>query len=122
MHEQSLVNALLRQVEQVRRQHGGGRVTEVRVELGPLAGVEPLLLVSAFEQLAPGTSAAEATLVIDEVALTAECTSCLCEFEVKDFDFRCPGCGGNVRVIRGDAFQLVSVSLQETEPSQELAS
>lgn len=122
MHEQSLVRALLKQVEAVRLEHDGRTVSEVRVEMGPLSGVEPLLLAAAFEQLVSQSAAAGATLVIDEVPLLAECASCSREFEVQDFVFRCPACGGSVRVTRGDEFQLVSVSLQSSDSPQELVS
>jgi hydrogenase nickel incorporation protein HypA/HybF len=105
MHERSLVQSLLKQVDAIRRQHDAKHVSEVRVEVGPLSGVEPLLLAAAFEQLAG------AKLTIDEVALLAECQSCGREFELNDFDFHCPSCRGNVRVTRGDEFLLVSVSL-----------
>lgn len=115
MHEQSLIKTLLRQVEEIRGQHDGERVTEVRVEVGLLTGVEPLLLMSAFDQLAPQSTAAGAKLVIDEVPLIARCKSCCCDFEVTDFVFRCPKCNGTVQVIRGDEFHLVSVSLYETD-------
>jgi len=122
MHEQSLVKNLLKHVDDIRRQHDAEHVTKVCVEVGPLSGVEPLLLAAAFEQLAPGGTAASATLVIDEVALLAQCESCDLEFEVGDFVFRCPTCRGNVKVIRGDDFQLVSVSLRSSRPSEQLVS
>ena len=113
MHERSLVKRLLRQVEAICEPLDAECVTEVRIEVGPLSGVEPLLLQSAFEQLAFETAASEANLLIDEVPLRAKCTACGCDFEVGDFVFRCPDCGGNVRIIQGDEIQLVSVSLRE---------
>ncbi len=119
MHERSLVIALLTQVEEIRRQHGDAQVSEVRVEVGPLAGVEPILLASAFDLLAPESMAAGAQLVIDEVPLLAECDACGREFEVHNFVFRCPTCAGNVRTTRGDALQLVSVSLHTSDPTEE---
>ena len=67
MHEQSLIKSLLTQVEQICRQHDSERVTEVRIEVGPLTGVEPLLLLSAFDLLTPQSVAAGARLVIDKV-------------------------------------------------------
>ncbi len=111
MHEQSLVRTLLKQVDAIRREHGADQIREVRVEVGPLSGVEPLLLESAFDQLAAGTFADGATLAIDEVTLQAECRSCRQQFEVDAFDFRCPDCGGHVRILRGDELMLVSVSV-----------
>ncbi|MEZ6057609.1 MAG: hydrogenase maturation nickel metallochaperone HypA [Planctomycetaceae bacterium] len=123
MHEQSLVASLLQQADAIRRQHAGSRVTEVRVEVGPLSGVEPLLLVSAFEQqrqhfigdTEPHSAATFqfAKLSIDHVPLSARCRSCDAEFEVADFVFRCPTCQGNVDVTRGDELQLVSVTVDD---------
>lgn len=113
MHEQSLVRNLLKQVAEICCQHAAQRVSEVRVELGPLSGVEPLLLASAFELLKPDTPAANAKLVIDEVRLLAECETCHNQFEIGDYVFRCPTCDGNVKIICGDEFFLVSVSFPE---------
>jgi hydrogenase nickel incorporation protein HypA/HybF len=116
MHEQSLVRNLLRQVDEICRQNGG-QVTEVCVQVGPLSGVEPILLASAFEQLAPSSSASDSKLVIEEVSLLANCESCTIEFEIQNFVFRCPRCQGKVNVTRGDTCQLISVSLCETPTS-----
>ena len=118
MHEQSLVRNLLRQVDQIRRENSAQRVVEVCVEIGPMSGVEPLLLSSAFDQLRCDDMAM-ARLVIDQVDLLAECGLCDEQFEVRNFCFRCPTCGGNVRVIRGDELQLVSVSLGNDQLSEE---
>jgi hydrogenase nickel incorporation protein HypA/HybF len=115
MHEQSLVRSLLRQVVDIRRQNAGEQVTEVRVQLGPLSGVEPFLLTSAFDQLATEFDLAGSNLVIDEVTLFARCKSCDHEFEVDGFVFRCPKCNGNVKITRGDDFQLTSVTLRGNE-------
>ncbi len=114
MHEASLVRSLLNQVTDLARQHGGGSVTEIRVEIGPLAGVEPLLVRSAFEQLVCGTELDDATLVIDEVPLVARCETCG-EFAVDGFRFRCPGCDASrVTVVRGDEFRIASFTFAET--------
>ena len=48
MHEMSLARCLLAQVGHLVEAHGGGTVRSIRVQLGPLSGVEPLLLASAF--------------------------------------------------------------------------
>lgn len=120
MHEQSLVKMLLQQVETIRLKNSAGsvkeapteeiRVEEIRVEVGPLSGVEPTLLHSAYERLTEAEPS-RARLVIDEVPLTAQCKECDQEFEVQEFVFQCPRCQGNVRVTRGDQMQLASVSL-----------
>jgi hydrogenase nickel incorporation protein HypA/HybF len=115
MHEQSLVRNLLKQVDQIRRENNAQRVVEVRVEMGPLSGVEPSLLANAFDQLCCNDTVKTASLVIAQIDLLAECGSCGEQFEVRDFYFRCPTCGGNVKVLQGDELQLVSVSLESDE-------
>ena len=120
MHEQSLVRNLLNQVDQIRCQNGAQRVAEIRVEMGPLSGVEPSLLASAFDHLSVGDTVKSASLVIDQVALLAICSSCQAEFEVQNFYFRCPTCGGNVKVVQGDEFLLVSISLESDEFAGEI--
>lgn len=107
MHEVSLVRSLLEQVDRIVTEQGGRAAVEVRVEIGPLSGVEPLLVKEAFALLAGDT-----TLIIDEVPLTARCQSCNAEFEIKNFRFVCPHCDGReTSVVRGDAFRLMSVTV-----------
>jgi hydrogenase nickel incorporation protein HypA/HybF len=113
MHEASLVRSLLEQVEQLLREHGGAAVEQITVQVGPLSGVEPLLVLEAFQRLAPDwPAAAAAALEIEEVALEAECGDCGAGFEIHSFRFQCPVCGSQaVRVIRGDEFRLLSIGI-----------
>jgi len=123
MHEHSLVRSLLSQVHDHVAPHADCRVDEIRVEIGPLAGVEPLLVRSAFEQLVEASSARGARLVIDEVPLSAVCTECEEAFEVERFQFRCPACGSvQVRVTRGDEFRLVSITIEPALPLEKVKS
>lgn len=118
MHEYSLVQALLRHVERLAAQHCASRVDEVRVRLGPLSNVEPLLVESAFQTLAPATVAAESRLVMEEVPLTARCAVCDSKFEIIRFQFRCPACdSAEIAVTAGDGFVLESVTLRREEPA-----
>ena len=111
MHEFSLVRSLLEQVDRIVTSHGGRVAVEVRVEIGPLSGVEPLLVKAAFNQLA-----GDGTLIIDEVPLTARCHSCHTEFELENFRFVCPHCDSReTSVVRGDALRLMSVTVDVLE-------
>lgn len=113
MHEMSLVRALLEQVDRVRRDHPRAELTAVRVEVGPLTGVEPLLLRSAFEQATSQRYEAPVELLIDEVPLQAHCEACQQSFEIQDFEFRCRRCrSADVRIVGGDTLQLVNISLR----------
>ncbi len=60
MHELSLCEDLLNQVMTIAEQHRAQRVASVTVRIGPLSGVEPLLLENAFNLSSAGTLAEEA--------------------------------------------------------------
>ncbi|HVX12236.1 MAG TPA: hydrogenase maturation nickel metallochaperone HypA [Pirellulales bacterium] len=114
MHEHSLVQALLAQVERLTDAQGPCEVEEVHVRMGPFSGVEPLLVESAFEALVAGTSLGKARLVIEEVPLSARCAVCGHHFEVLRFQFRCPACDTReIEVTGGDGFMLESITLRQ---------
>lgn len=114
MHEVSLVRSLLQQVAEIAAQQGAAIIEEVRVEIGPLAGVEPLLIQSAFVQLVAGSAAAGSQLVVDEVPLHLLCRACRADFMLEQFRFECPKCASrSVQVLSGDEFRLVSITVAE---------
>ncbi len=118
MHERSLVKSLIRQVEQILADQGGDAVEEVAVEVGPLSGVEPLLIQEAFSDLIQKSRATGAHLSIREVPITAYCQTCDSTLEIEKFHFRCPDCQSHdIRVTGGDVFRLLHVTLrQNSEP------
>lgn len=113
MHEESLMRSLLRQVEELARQHHAIAVEEIEVEVGPLSGVEPLLLQDAFERHRDEFSWPRAELSVLQVGLDVLCQSCQSDSELKDFRFVCHQCGStSLKIIRGDAFRLLNVRMQ----------
>lgn len=112
MHERSIVETLLVQVMALTPANAPGSVREVRVRVGPLSGVEPMLMQSAFDQLSTDVIFEHATLAIVEVPLRAQCCLCGMQFNVEDFHFRCASCESNdVVVIDGDAVILESIEI-----------
>jgi len=114
MHEASLVSSLLRQVDDLAVGNGGGRVAEIRIEVGPLSGVEPFLLTEAFHRLRPNTCSAIAELIVEFVGLTYRCRSCGRRHVTEELRFVCDYCGGaDVEVLAGDTVVLQSISLEQ---------
>lgn len=113
MHEFSLVQSLLASVERTAAEHGADGVTRILVRYGPLSGVVPHLLVTAFDTFKEGTIAASARLDVMPEALRLHCLSC---GEASDVDvprFKCGQCGSNhVRSENGDALILERVELE----------
>ena len=48
MHELSVCQSIIDQVTRVAEQHQGSQVEKIYLQVGPLSGVEPKLLQSAF--------------------------------------------------------------------------
>jgi len=123
MHERSLIQSLLRQVEQIVATEGGGQVAEIRVQVGDLSGVEPLLFQMAFDDMVPAVFSSECQLALEMIPVTAVCSECEHQFEIVDFQFRCPACQtGSVQVIQGDKVKLISVTINSNNSIEGIAS
>lgn len=112
MHELSVTQALLRQVEQVALQHDAHAVTAITLAIGPLSGVEAPLLVRAFTVARAGTIAEEAMLEIETSPVTVWCRSCETETEVAPNALLCGSCGTwQVELRSGNELLLKRVEL-----------
>ena len=113
MHEYSLAQALLRQVDVLRQERCARRVLAVNVRIGEFAGVDPDLLKSAFIDLSSETAAHGACLKIDLISLTVYCKACGRESNVIRYRFACPHCRcRSVEISGGEELLLESVTLE----------
>ncbi len=120
MHEKSLVQSLLTQVKAIMLEHGANSVESVTVEIGPLSGVEPLLVEDAFFELLPAIAVGNPTLNVQVIDLTIRCRECQDETSVADLTLQCVKCGSVlVQVIRGDEFRLMDLSLNVPADSKD---
>ena len=118
MHELSICQALLEQVEAVARQEGALQVVQVRVGIGPLSGVEPQLLQQAFQLARAGSIAATASLLIDRLPVRVSCRECGQETEAEVANLVCGNCGDwHTRLISGDEMLLTQVELVRETPA-----
>lgn len=118
MHEWSLCHKILNQAAEIARQQGAVEVIEIRIQCGPLSGIEPLLLEHAFGKLVIEQGLAPIRLVIEETPLVARCQECGHESEIRHFDFRCQACQGRqVKIVQGDELQIVSITVESTSES-----
>ena len=76
MHELSVCQALIGQVEKVARENDARRVVAIVIAVGPLSGVEAGLLEHAYPIAAVGTLAEHATLTVEAVPVRVRCRSC----------------------------------------------
>ncbi len=117
MHELVIAQALVEQVENVVRQHNARAVSLIRVRIGPLAGVVPELLGSAFPLAAAGRAMEHAVLDLVAAPIRVRCQTCGTKTEAAMNRLVCGACGDwHTQVISGDELLLESVEL-ETAPS-----
>ncbi len=118
MHELAVAQALVEQVEAVIRQHQAAAARLIRVRVGPLAGVVPELLASAFPLAAAGSRVEHAELEFAHAAIKVRCQACGAETEAAMNRLVCGVCGDwHTQVISGDELLLESVELDMTSPS-----
>ena len=112
MHELSVCQALITQVQGIATQHGALAVKLIRLQIGPLSGVEASLLENAFPLASAGTVAENAVLYIDRLPVRVRCQQCGAETEAAVNRLICGKCGDyHTQLISGDEMMLASVEL-----------
>src|SRR5580658_8279871 len=96
---------------------GASAVARIIVEVGPLSGIDPALLASAFDVVRAGSYASGAELSIETMPVTISCLVCGTESQTLPNRLLCAGCGGyRTRVVSGDELRLRTVELRMPEP------
>jgi hydrogenase nickel incorporation protein HypA/HybF len=119
MHELSICQGLMRQVQQIAKENNASAVERIVLRVGGLSGVEPPLLARAFEIAREGTLAQEAELDIEKGPVVVRCRECGSSGEVTVNRLLCPACGDwRVNVIEGE--ELLLLSLEITQPESRI--
>jgi hydrogenase nickel incorporation protein HypA/HybF len=117
VHELAVAQALVEQVDAVIDQHHASGATSIRVRIGPLAGVVPELLATAFPLAAAGSRMEHAVLEFSHAPIQVHCQTCGVETEAAMNRLICGACGDwHTQILSGDELLLESVEL-ETTPS-----
>lgn len=114
MHELSLALEVLDKVQAAERRDGFGRVGQLRLEVGALAGVEIEALRFALEAIAPGTCLAQAQILIDTPAGSAWCGDCARQVAITSYLDTCPACAGPLtRQTGGDQLRVLDLLVHD---------
>ena len=123
MHEFSICQALLQQLDELALRHGASGVERVTVQIGPLSGVEPQLLSAAFAVARRGSCAQDAELLLESLPLRIRCAACGIEAEATLERLCCAECGSSrTEVTSGTELLLrrVELTVPETSAAREL--
>lgn len=114
MHELSIAQALVDQVEAARQANNGGKVVSVRIRVGEWQQIVPEILTAYFDYLAQDTPLEAARITIDAVSATARCEECDRVFPVSDIFLVCPGCGSrSCTLLTGKEMELIELELDD---------
>jgi hydrogenase nickel incorporation protein HypA/HybF len=117
VHELSVCQAMIGQVETIAADRGVLAVKLIRIRIGPLSGVVPELLERAFPLAAAGSVAEGAQLNIEAAPIRVRCETCGAETEAAANRLLCGACGDwHTRLISGDELLLESVELDMEMP------
>jgi hydrogenase nickel incorporation protein HypA/HybF len=110
MHELAVAESLLKIVQDESQKHGLLRVNQVRLRIGELSTVVPGALSFSFEVISQGTLAEGAHLAVEMVPVTGHCQDCDADFEIGDYLYLCPHCGGAlVMLLSGKELEIVDI-------------
>ena len=114
MHELSIAQALLDQVEAIAAERAASRIPAITIRVGPLSGVEPELLRRAFEVARlrnPVT--ADSLLTIETVGIRIRCGDCGNDGPGQINHLACRQCGSRcTRLLQGDELLLMQVECE----------
>jgi hydrogenase nickel incorporation protein HypA/HybF len=114
MHELSICQGLMKQVQQIAAENNARAVELIRLRVGGLSGVEPDLLEHAFEIAREGTIASEAVLEIESGPVVVKCQECGASSAVAVNRLVCQYCGDwRVNVTEGEELLLLSLEIEQ---------
>jgi hydrogenase nickel incorporation protein HypA/HybF len=112
VHELSICQSLLSQVESLAKRHQASQVARIVVQIGPLCGVVPELLEHAFTIARANTVAAQAELVLQKTTVRIRCQTCGAEMEANPNQLLCNQCGDwQIQLLSGDEIFLMQIEL-----------
>ncbi len=116
MHELSICQSLLDQVEKIVIERDAKSVTSIVIGMGPLSGVESQLLKSAYPIASAGTVAEHAELIIEMLPVRVKCNQCGRESDALPNKLICHHCGDwKTTLVSGDELLLMSLELEKKE-------
>jgi hydrogenase nickel incorporation protein HypA/HybF len=111
VHEWSIVESLLAEVEREARQRNAREVHRVHVRIGALSGVEIPLLEAAYETFRTRTLCEHAELRVLAVPARWRCPRCERE-PAPGEALRCPACAVPAELTQGDEIVLERIELE----------
>ena len=113
MHEMSICEGIIQVVEGLAAQQSFRKVKRVRLEIGPLAGVEKEALFFSYDVVCRGGIAEGSLLEVIDLPVEAWCMQCAKPTTVKARYDACPECGSHqVQISGGDELRIKDMEVE----------
>ena len=114
MHEFSIIQNLIPQIEDFLLKGNYKKVNKILLEVGVMSGVIQDALEFAYDIYSKGSSVEGAALSIRMVPVSASCEKCFIKFEVQDYSFLCPQCNGtDLKLLSGNELTIKEIEVEE---------
>ncbi len=113
MHEYSVVQALLQQIEDIAEENAAEKVSKIVVKIGIMSGIEAHLLEMAFNTFKEKTICDGAEFVMNIQPLIITCNDCKELSELQKIHYCCQKCEStNITVTDGEDMFLMSLEME----------
>jgi hydrogenase nickel incorporation protein HypA/HybF len=117
MHELSIASDIISRVCEFRdKNYPNAAITRIKVEIGPLAGVDPDSLAFVFPIAAAEGTLKDTKLDIAKSKISLICSSCGKISMLETMEWLCPLCeSGEIRIEGGKEMSIQNIEIENTE-------
>lgn len=110
MHEFAITDEMIKLVVDQADKAGIAKVEKINLIVGTLTGYVNESIQFYFDMLSKGTIAEGAKLLFETIPGKLQCQSCQQTFELSQFEYICPSCGGtSVKLVSGNELRVESI-------------
>lgn len=113
MHEMSIAQSLIEIIREEMAQNNALKLRTARIQVGQMSAIVPAALSFCFGVITEGTEMEGAELIVESVPLRGKCHQCGMEFNIEDYAFLCPSCGGQeIGIMSGQELALIEIEVE----------
>jgi hydrogenase nickel incorporation protein HypA/HybF len=112
MHEMSIIQNILDDVEQSLSKAEYSKVINIKIKVGEFIALDPSSLQFCYKALTNGTKFENTELLIEIIPLTGICNNCKQQININNFLFVCGECASdNIEIISGQELILSEINV-----------